>query len=74
MTCETLFVGIDVSKLKHDIVIMNDNKKPLLKPFAIQENHAGYLYLIDKLHQLKRSLLKLNDSSATFGASKSWRC
>lgn len=55
MTADILFVGIDVSKLKHDVAIMNEHKKLLSKTFVIQENHAGYLYLIDKLDQLKMS-------------------
>jgi len=53
MDNDILFVGIDVSKLKHDVAIMNENKKLVFKTFVIQENHAGYLYLIDKLNQLK---------------------
>jgi transposase len=53
MTCNTLFVGIDVSKLKHDVAIMNDNKKLVFKTFVIQENYAGYSYLVNRLNQLK---------------------
>lgn len=54
MIHETLFVGIDISKLKHDVVIMNENKVQLLKPFVIQENRNSYQYLIDRLQQLKQ--------------------
>lgn len=53
MTADMLFVGIDVSKRKHDVAIMNEHKKLLVKTFVIQENHAGYLSLADKLNQLK---------------------
>lgn len=54
MIYETLFVGIDISKLKHDVVIISDNKVRLLKPFIIRENRNSYQYLIDRLQQLKQ--------------------
>ncbi len=53
MSNDSLFVGVDVSKLKHDVAIMNENKKLLFKTFVIQENQVGYLYLVDKINQLK---------------------
>lgn len=49
----SLFVGIDVSKLKHDIAIMDENKKLVSKTFAIDENAAGYSYLLERLNRLK---------------------
>ena len=49
-----LFVGLDISKLKHDVVIMNENKQPLGRPFVIRENRIGYQSLIDRLDQLKK--------------------
>jgi transposase len=53
MDNDILFVGIDISKLKHDVAIMDENKKLVFKTFVIQEDHAGYSYLGDKLNQLK---------------------
>ena len=53
MTYDILFVGLDISKLKHDVAIMNENKELLCRPFIIRENRAGYQYFIDRLDQLK---------------------
>jgi transposase len=53
MIHKILFVGLDISKLKHDVVIMNENKQPLGRPFVIRENRIGYQSLIDRLDQLK---------------------
>jgi len=53
MTNEILFVGIDISKLKHDVAVMNKNKKLVCKLIVIRENRTGYQYLLDRLDQLK---------------------
>lgn len=53
MTYETLFVGIDISKLKHDVAIMNENKQLVCKPFVVAESRAGYEYLLNRLKQLQ---------------------
>lgn len=53
MTYDILFVGLDISKLKHDVAIMNENKELLCRPFIIRENRAGYQYFINRLDQLK---------------------
>ncbi len=53
MTYETLFVGIDISKLKHDVAIMNDNKQLIGKPFVVAESRAGYEYLLSRLEQFQ---------------------
>ncbi len=49
-----LFVGIDISKLKHDIAIMNEHKKLMCKHFIIKEDHAGYCKIMDTLKYLKQ--------------------
>ena len=54
MTDNGLFVGIDISKAKHDVAIMNQEKKVLCKPFVIRENRTGYQLLVDKLLQLRQ--------------------
>ncbi len=46
MTYKKLFIGIDVSKLKHDIAIMNEDKKLVRKTFVIKDSYDGYLYLL----------------------------
>jgi len=53
MIYPTLFVGIDISKLKHDVAIVNEHKKCVVKTFVIQENFAGYQRLLDMLTQLQ---------------------
>lgn len=47
-----LFVGIDVSKLKHDIAILAEDKKPVAKPMVIKDDRAGYLQLLGHLQTL----------------------
>ena len=60
----SLFVGIDISKFKHDIAIMNENKKLVCKTFVIAETAAGYSYLLERLNQLK---MKYQTSLIYFG-------
>lgn len=52
MSYQRLFVGIDVSKYKHDIAIVNEQKQLLAKPFVINDDVDGYRDLIQKLDQL----------------------
>ena len=47
------FVGIDVSKNKHDVAVLNCEKKNALKSFVIQDNFKGYNELLSKLHFLE---------------------
>lgn len=49
MNKQTLFVGIDVSKHKHDIALMNSSKQLIGPPFVINDNRDGYQYLLSKL-------------------------
>jgi transposase len=54
MPYQTLFVGIDVSKYKHDIAIVNEQKQPVARPFIITDDREGYHHLIEKLEELLR--------------------
>jgi transposase len=54
-THPTLFVGIDISKLKHDIAILEANKRLVHKPFVIQDDRAGYQGLLNTLRQLQQT-------------------
>ncbi len=47
-----LYIGIDVSKQKHDVAIMTADKKLIGKTFVIRENAAGYGYLAARIGQL----------------------
>lgn len=53
MRYKKLFIGIDVSKLKHDIAIMNQHKKLVRKTFVINDDYTGYQYLLRILNQLQ---------------------
>lgn len=54
MRYQTLFVGIDISKLKHDFVIVNEQKQVVHKPFIIRERLDDYQRLLAKLHGLQQ--------------------
>lgn len=49
-----LFVGIDVSKAKHDIAIVKEQKTLVIPPFVIPDSRAGYETLYSKLERLKQ--------------------
>jgi transposase len=53
MNFDVLYIGIDVSKSKHDLAVMNEEKKLLCKVFVIAENFTGYLYLKMRMEQLR---------------------
>ena len=48
----SLFVGIDISKLKHDIAVLAEDKKPVAKPLVIKDDYAGYQQLLGHLQTL----------------------
>jgi transposase len=53
MIYSQLFVGIDISKFKHVVAIMNESKQVLGKVFEVLETQAGYQQLLTKLGQLE---------------------
>ncbi len=53
MDSHDLYVGIDVSKLKHDIAVIDDQKKLLTPCFAIRETAAGYDELFERLIKIQ---------------------
>jgi len=54
MSYQTLYVGIDVSKYKHDIAIVNEQKQFVGRPFVIKDDLNGYQHLIGKVDELMR--------------------
>jgi transposase len=50
----SLYAGIDVSKLKHDVAIVNEQKKLVHKMFVIDDTRDGYQMLHNKLSWLKQ--------------------
>jgi len=55
MSYKTLFIGIDVSKLKHDIAIMNEDKKLVRKTFVVKDDYDGYQYLLRIVRQFQEN-------------------
>ncbi|HFE63552.1 MAG TPA: IS110 family transposase [Caldithrix sp.] len=47
MYTSTLYVGIDVSKSKHDVAILDEGKKLLRRPFVITEDKQEYEKLLE---------------------------
>jgi transposase len=56
MIHNSLFVGIDVSKHKHDIAAIDEKKKLIIKPFVITDNLSGYQFLVHKLKECQEKL------------------
>ena len=51
-----LYVGVDVSKLKHDVAVVNDQKKIVTPCFVVKESAEGYRSLLDRLEKIQRRL------------------
>jgi transposase len=49
-----LFVGIDISKFKHVVAILNEAKQLLGKVFEVGETQAGYQHLLATFQHLER--------------------
>lgn len=54
MLYPTLYVGIDVSKLKHDVAVVNEHKQRVRRTFVLAEGRAGYEELLRALEQLRQ--------------------
>lgn len=54
MLYKELFIGIDISKLKHDIAIFTAQKRQLGKCFVVRDDRAGYEKLVDKIRFYER--------------------
>jgi len=64
MNSSTMFVGIDISKLKHDVAAVDENKNVLIRPFVIQDCYEGFQSLVEKLDSVAR---KYNKSKISIG-------
>ena len=47
-----LFVGFDISKLKHDVAIRDEDKKLVTPPFVIDDDREGYSLFIERIELL----------------------
>lgn len=52
-----LYVGIDVAKHKHDVAVLNDQGKLVLKPLTFTNNRVGFELFINVLSQLNQDYL-----------------
>ncbi|KXT62824.1 IS110 family transposase [Streptococcus sp. DD04] len=58
-----LYVGIDVAKNKHDVTVLNEQGKTVLKPLTFSNNRAGFKLLDNTLKQLHQdALIALEDT------------
>ncbi|HEL0718754.1 TPA: IS110 family transposase [Streptococcus equi subsp. zooepidemicus] len=58
-----LYVGIDVAKNKHDVTVLNEQGKVILKPLTFSNNRAGFELLDNTLKQLNQDgLIALEDT------------
>jgi len=54
MNAENLYVGIDVSKSKHDVAIINEQKERCAPPLIVQEQRPSYQALVTLLATLSQ--------------------
>ena len=54
MVYPELYVGIDVSKLKHDVAVVNEQKQRIGKAFVVKEKQADYQALLERLQALQQ--------------------
>lgn len=58
-----IYVGVDVAKNKHDVVVLNDQGKLVLKILTFSNSRAGFELLINTLRQLNQEyLIALEDA------------
>lgn len=58
-----LYVGIDVAKNKHDVTVLDETGKIIVKPLTFSNNKAGFTLLDKTLKQLKQDrLIALEDT------------
>ena len=54
-----IYVGIDVSKDKHDCLIINSDGELLFKAFTIQNNRTGFNDLYQKIEEVATDLSRV---------------
>ena len=54
MKTSVIYTGIDVSKGKHDVAVIDDTQNILTPGFTIRENAAGFQQLLQRLEQIKQ--------------------
>ena len=54
-----IYVGIDVSKNKHDCCIIDEEGKVIAPAFTIWNNKAGFEYLMEKISEIETDITKV---------------
>ncbi len=54
MNASNLYVGIDISKAKHDVAVVNEQQRILIPGFVIAESGCGFQQLITRLEKLRQ--------------------
>ena len=54
MNPDMLFVGIDISKLKHDVAIINEHKQLLHKLFVVADDIDGYQHMLAVFNRVRQ--------------------
>lgn len=54
-----LFIGIDVSKFKHDCIILNDSGNVVTDSFTVHNNAMGFASLLNALSPFPKETLKI---------------
>jgi transposase len=52
MNSSTMFVGLDISKLKHDVAAVDENKNTLMRSVVIQDCYQDFQSLVEKLNSV----------------------
>ena len=60
MHSQQMFVGIDISKFKHDVAVIDEQKQSVTPGFVIAEDAEGYRSLFERLDNV-RSRLHVSD-------------
>jgi len=55
-----LYVGVDVSKLKHDVAAIDDQKRTVTPCFVVNESAEGYRSLLERLEKIRQRLCAAN--------------
>ena len=73
MLYPTLCVGSDVSKLKHDVAIVNAHKQRVRKQLVLAEGRAGYEELLRALEALQRQHQTTSFAIGMEATSEYWK-
>ena len=54
-----VYVGVDVSKNKHDCCMIDESGEVVASAFTIWNNKAGFEYLMDKIREVETDMKKV---------------